>query len=82
MVDTTVVITMACMLLWHRPAMARRSFFMGPEEAAAEPNTTTRAICMAKASRLQKPVPLPQAVKMEGPKLLVVLETTSALAMV
>ena len=61
MVETMVVITMACMLLWHRPATARRALRQGLAEAMAEPNTRTRAICMENASRPQKPFASPQA---------------------
>ena len=55
MVDTKVVTRMACLLLWHRPATARSAFLQGLAEAMAEPKTSTRAICMEKASRFQKP---------------------------
>ena len=54
-VDTKVVTKIACLLVWHRPATARKAFLQGRAEAMAEPNTSTRAICMEKASRFQKP---------------------------
>ena len=62
MVDTKVVTRMADILLWARPAMAFRAFLQILAEAMALPSTSTRAICMEKASRPQKPspvVPLP-----------------------
>ena len=61
MVEMKVVTTMACILLWHRPAAARRAFLQGLAAAMAEPNTSTRAICMEKLSRPQKPLESPQA---------------------
>ena len=60
-VETMVVMTMACILLWHRPAAFRSTFLQGLAEAMAEPSTSTRAICMEKASRPQKPSELPHA---------------------
>ena len=61
MVEMKVVTTMACILLWHRPAAARRAFLQGLAAAMAEPNTNTRAICIEKLSRPQKPLESPQA---------------------
>ena len=55
MVDTNVVTRMACLSLWQRAATARSAFLQGRAEAIAEPNTSTSAICMEKASRFQKP---------------------------
>ena len=55
-VDTKVVTRMACLLLWHRPATARSAFLQGRADAMAEPKTSTRAICMEKLSRPQKPL--------------------------
>ena len=70
-----VVTTMACMLLWHKPAAARRAFLQGLAAAMAEPNTSTRAICMEKLSRPQKPLESPQALSTcRGPILVAHME--------
>ena len=77
MVEMKVVTTMACMLLWHIPATNRSAFLQGLAEAMAEPNTSTRAICMEKASRPQKPLVEPQALStFSGPILVAIIANT------
>ena len=46
---------MALLLFFARDAIAPKARLQALAEAMAEPNTSTSAICMAKASRLQKP---------------------------
>ena len=60
-VDTKAVTKMALKLFLARPATAFSARLNTGAEAIAEPSTSTRAICMEKASRLQKPLLLPQA---------------------
>ena len=66
--ETKVLITMACLLLCAREAMAPRPFLQTLAEAMADPKTRTRAICMEKASRPQKPLSLPQAFSIDIPQ--------------
>ena len=69
-----VVTTIACMLLWHRPAANRSAFLQGREDAMALPSTSTSAICMEKASRFQKPLVVPQAFRIfSGPILVAII---------
>ena len=61
MVETKVVIRIALFLSLARLAMAPSARLQILAEAMAEPSTSTRAICMEKASRPQKPSELPHA---------------------
>ena len=60
-VETKVVTRMALFLSLATEAMAPRKRLQILAEAMAEPKTSTRAICMEKDSRPQKPFELPQA---------------------
>ena len=64
MTDTKVVMRMALFLFLAVEAIAPKNRLKTFAEAMAEPSTRTKAICIEKASRFQKPLVLPHALIM------------------